>query len=41
MAAQAIDNLYEKAIADQLLPGVSFLAGDKDGKFPYPLPRAR
>ncbi|KAM7183450.1 Beta-lactamase/transpeptidase-like protein [Naviculisporaceae sp. PSN 640] len=35
MAAKAIDTLYEKAIGDQLLPGVSLLAGDKDGKILY------
>lgn len=29
---QNIDKIYKEAIASGLLPGVSLIAGDKDGK---------
>ncbi|KAK0657921.1 beta-lactamase/transpeptidase-like protein [Cercophora newfieldiana] len=35
MASSKIDKVYEDAIASGLLPGVSVLAGDKDGKILY------
>ncbi|KAK4216419.1 beta-lactamase/transpeptidase-like protein [Rhypophila decipiens] len=35
MAAEKIDKLYETAIADLLLPGVSLIAGDKNGNILY------
>lgn len=30
--AQKIDGVYEDAVASGLLPGVSVIAGDKDGE---------
>lgn len=30
--AQKIDQVYENAVASGLLPGVSVIAGDKDGE---------
>ncbi|KAI1091244.1 beta-lactamase/transpeptidase-like protein [Rostrohypoxylon terebratum] len=33
--AQEIDNIYEDAVASGLLPGVSLIAGDKDGNILY------
>lgn len=34
--AEIIDKVYEDAVATGLLPGVSVIAGDKDGKLHQP-----